>query len=65
MSFDRARLATVHLVPLTPFSPDGREVLEGVLGGFARWLYDAGVRVFLPAAGTGEFHSLAAAEVVA
>ena len=29
-----------------------------------RWLYDAGIRVFLPAAGTGEFHSLSAGEVV-
>jgi 4-hydroxy-tetrahydrodipicolinate synthase len=36
-----------------------------VLGDFARSLYDAGVRVFLPAAGTGEFHSLTAGEVIA
>jgi 4-hydroxy-tetrahydrodipicolinate synthase len=65
MDFDTARLATVHLVPPTPFSTDGRDLLAGVLGDFARSLYDAGVRVFLPAAGTGEFHSLTAGEVIA
>lgn len=65
MDFDTARLATVHLVPPTPFSTDGRDLLAGVLGEFARSLYDAGVRVFLPAAGTGEFHSLTAGEVIA
>jgi 4-hydroxy-tetrahydrodipicolinate synthase len=50
---------------LTPFSADGLTVLPEVLGTFARSLYDAGIRVFLPGAGTGEFHSLTAAEVVA
>jgi 4-hydroxy-tetrahydrodipicolinate synthase len=65
MDLDLDRLSTVQLVPLTPFSPDGTTVLPDVLGGFARSMYDAGIRVFLPAAGTGEFHSLTAAEVVA
>ncbi|WP_406695940.1 hypothetical protein V5E97_33595 [Singulisphaera sp. Ch08] len=55
MSLDPARLSTVQLVPLTPFSEDGETVRTEVLADFARWLYDAGIRVFLPAAGTGEF----------
>ncbi|MFO0888099.1 MAG: dihydrodipicolinate synthase family protein [Isosphaeraceae bacterium] len=58
MGLDLARLSTVQLVPLTPFSEDGSTVLPDVLGSFARAMYGAGIRVFLPAAGTGEFHSL-------
>ena len=57
-------LSTVQLVPLTPLSPDGRRVEYERLTMFARDLYEAGIRVFLPAAGTGEFHSLSAREVV-
>jgi 4-hydroxy-tetrahydrodipicolinate synthase len=64
MGFDFQRLSTVQLVPLTPFSADGLTVLPEVLGTFARSVYEAGIRVFLPGAGTGEFHSLTAAEVV-
>ena len=64
MGFDLERLATVQLVPLTPFSADGATLLPEVLGAFARSVYEAGIRVFLPAAGTGEFHSLTPAEVV-
>lgn len=64
MPFDLQRLATVQLVPLTPFSPDGRQVLPDLLAAFTKDLYEAGMRVFLPAAGTGEFHSLTASEVV-
>ncbi len=56
MAIDIERLRTVQLVPLTPFSADGLAVLPEVLGSFSRSLYDAGIRVFLPAAGTGEFH---------
>src|SRR5262250_252872 len=63
--FDHSRLATVHLVPPTPFTADGREVVPEKLGAFVKAMVDAGMRVFLPAAGTGEFHSLTAAEVVA
>ncbi|MDR3622699.1 MAG: dihydrodipicolinate synthase family protein [Paludisphaera borealis] len=64
MTFDLSRLDTVQLVPLTPFSSDGSKVLPDVLGSFTSWLYDAGVRVFLPGAATSEFHSLSAEEVV-
>jgi 4-hydroxy-tetrahydrodipicolinate synthase len=62
-SFDLARLATVHLVPPTPFTPDGAELNPERLADFVRSMVVAGIRVFLPAAGTGEFHSLSAAEV--
>jgi 4-hydroxy-tetrahydrodipicolinate synthase len=62
--FDLARLATVHLVPPTPFTADGRRVVPEVLGRFVREMVAAGVRVFIPAAGTGEFHSLSASEAV-
>ena len=64
MRLDPARLDTVQLVPPTPFSADGTAVRPEVLGEFARELYDAGVRVVLPGAGTGEFHSLTADEVL-
>jgi len=64
MAFDLSRLDTVQLVPLTPFSGDGARVLPDALSSLTRWLYDAGIRVFLPGAGTGEFHSLSAEEVV-
>ena len=64
MSFDVSRLATVQLVPLTPFSADGSKVVPEVLTAFARSAYDAGIRVFVPGAGTGEFQSLTPDEVV-
>ena len=62
---DLDRFATVQLVPLTPFSADGEHVLADRLTAFVRKMYEAGIRVFLPAAGTGEFHSLAADEILA
>jgi 4-hydroxy-tetrahydrodipicolinate synthase len=65
MTFDLARLATVQLVPLTPFSADGSKVVPEVLKGFAKSAYEAGIRVFVPGAGTGEFQSLSDEEVVA
>src|SRR5262245_43484211 len=57
-------MSTVQLVPLTPMSADGRRVDYERLTMFTRDLYDAGIRVFLPAAGTGEFHSLSTKEVI-
>lgn len=61
-SLDPSRLNTVHLVPPTPFTPDGSRVVPEVLTAFVKDMVAVGVRVFLPAAGTGEFHSLTAAE---
>ncbi|MFO0952345.1 MAG: dihydrodipicolinate synthase family protein [Isosphaeraceae bacterium] len=63
MAFDPARLDTVQVVPPTPFSADAAQVRPDALGSLARWLYEAGMRVFLPAAGTGEFRSLTPTEV--
>lgn len=62
-SFDPASLRTVHLVPLTPFDTHDR-LNGGVLGAHIARMYAAGLRVFLPAAGTSEFHSLSEDEVV-
>jgi len=64
MSLERSRLSNVQLVPLTPFSDDGTRVRPEILSAFASDLYREGVRVFIPGAGTGEFHSLSADEVV-
>lgn len=64
-SLDLRKLDTVQLVPPTPFSPDGQCVMTDVLSTLVRELSQAGIRVFLPAAGTGEFHSLSADEIVA
>jgi 4-hydroxy-tetrahydrodipicolinate synthase len=61
---DLSRLDTVQLVPPTPFSEDGRQVNYEELGRFATSLVKAGVTALLPAAGTGEFHSLSADEVI-
>lgn len=61
----RSRLATVQIVPCTPFSADGQKVVYEQLAKLTRNLAAAGIRVFLPAAGTGEFHSLSVDEVVA
>src|SRR5262245_32201456 len=63
-ALDAARLNTVQLVPLTPMSADGKRIQSDVMTAFIRDLAKAGIRVFLPAAGTGEFHSLSAEEVV-
>lgn len=62
-AFDRRRLDTVQLVPPTPFTPDGRKLVADRLGRLIHHLATAGIKVFLPAAGTGEFHSLTPAEI--
>ncbi len=56
-------LRTVHLVPLTAYRSDGSLDLEAQAAHTAR-MYEAGMRVFLPAAGTSEFHNLSADEIV-
>jgi dihydrodipicolinate synthase/N-acetylneuraminate lyase len=63
-ALDADRLNTVQLVPLTPMSADGKRILPDVMTAFIRDLAKAGICVFLPAAGTGEFHSLSADEIV-
>lgn len=61
---DLARLDTVQLVPPTPFAADGKSVKYDELSRFTESVVKAGISVLLPAAGTGEFHSLSADEVV-
>ena len=62
-ALDPHKLRTVHLVPLTAFTPAGHIDQDAQAEHSAR-MYAAGIRVFLPAAGTSEFHSLSADEVV-
>lgn len=61
--YDRARIRTVHLVPLTAYNAAGQLDRDVQSGHIAR-MYAAGIRVFMPAAGTSEFHSLSADEIV-
>ena len=62
-TYDRSRLRTVHLVPLTAYDAAGQLALDVQARHIAR-MYAAGIRVFMPAAGTSEFHSLSADEIV-
>jgi 4-hydroxy-tetrahydrodipicolinate synthase len=62
--FDRAKLATVQFVPPSPMSSDTERLLPELLEQLLRRMINAGARVLLPAAGTGEFHSLSAEEVI-
>ena len=62
-TFNPADLRTVHLVPLTAYHADGRLNGDAYSSHIAD-MYAAGMRVYLPAAGTSEFHSLAADEIV-
>ncbi|MBI1901697.1 MAG: dihydrodipicolinate synthase family protein, partial [Planctomycetia bacterium] len=57
-------LRTVQLVPVTAFDGEGRLALT-VMEANARRLFEAGIRVFIPCAGSSEFHSLRADEIVA
>ncbi|MGD9856191.1 MAG: dihydrodipicolinate synthase family protein [Planctomycetaceae bacterium] len=61
--FDQRCLRTVHLVPLTAYDESGAPDLDAQAEHIAR-MSAAGITAFLPAAGTGEFHSLSADEVV-
>lgn len=61
--FDPTDLRTVHLVPLTAYDADGR-INADVQAEHFRNMAEAGMRVYLPAAGTSEFHSLSADEIV-
>ena len=61
--FNQESLRTVHLVPLTAFQADG-SINASLQAEHTQRMYAAGIRCFLPAAGTSEFHSLNADEVV-
>ena len=62
-SFNAELLRSVHLVPLTAYSADGC-VDSDLQSRHTERMYAAGIRCFLPAAGTSEFHSLSADEIV-
>ena len=62
-ALDPSRLRGVHLVPLTAFDEQGKINFNLQEKHIAR-LSQAGIRIFMPAAGTGEFHSLSADEIV-
>ncbi len=62
-TYDRSRLRTVHLVPLTAFDSSGKLNLDVQAQHIDR-MRRAGIRVYMPAAGTSEFHSLSADEIV-
>ncbi len=61
--YDSSLLRTVHLVPLTAYDADG-QINVPVQAAHITSMYTAGMRVYLPAAGTSEFQSLSADEVV-
>ncbi|GAB4159620.1 MAG: dihydrodipicolinate synthase family protein [Planctomycetaceae bacterium] len=62
-SFQPSDLRTVHLVPLTAYDSNNQIHTDLQAEHFAR-MTAAGMKVFLPAAGTSEFHSLSADEIV-
>jgi len=62
-TIERQRLRSVHVVPVTAFGAEGRLDLA-VQAEHTRRLVRAGATVLMPAAGTGEFHSLTADEAV-
>ena len=57
------QIRTVHLVPLTPWDSAGRLNRDSLAEHISR-MYAAGMRVFLPAAGTSEYQNLSADEIV-
>ena len=62
MSLTPTDLATVHLVPLTPFDSSG-EFAEKIHRTHIARLCEAGVTTFLPAAATSGFYQLTASEI--
>lgn len=62
-SFDRESLWQVQMVPLTAFDSRGKLALAPMREQTQR-LLAAGVRVFIPCAGSSEFHTLTADEIV-
>jgi 4-hydroxy-tetrahydrodipicolinate synthase len=57
------QLRTVQVVPATPYTATG-EIHYETMQTLNRRLYEAGIRVFIPCAGSAEFDSLSADEIV-
>lgn len=62
-SFRPEALRTVQVVPVTAYDAAGELNLD-VMRQHTQRLFDAGMRVFIPCAGSSEFHSLSADEIV-
>ncbi len=62
-SFRSEALRTVQVVPVTAYDEAGELNLD-VMRQHTQRLFDAGMRVFIPCAGSSEFHSLSADEIV-
>ena len=60
-TIDPRRLRTVHLVPLTAYNRQGR-LNAALQAEHVTQMAAAGLRVFLPGAGTSEFHNLTVEE---
>jgi len=60
---DLKQFHTVQLVPVTPFDKEGQVNPEATRQLYER-LGKAGIRVFIPCAGSAEFHALQADEIV-
>src|SRR5947207_15840300 len=59
----RPLLRTVQLVPITAFDSAG-DVDLAPMRAHTRRLFEAGIRCFIPCAGSAEFHSLSSREIV-
>lgn len=63
-SFAPHKLRTVQLVPATGFDANGELALDAMRE-HTRRLFEAGIRVFIPCAGSSEFHALRIEEITA
>lgn len=63
MTVQREQFHTVQLVPITAFDSNGDLNLEPMRTLMSR-SYEAGIRVFLPCAGSAEFHALQPSEII-
>lgn len=63
-AFSRESLHHAQVVPLTAFDQQG-EIALGPMRQQTQRLLEAGVRVFIPCAGSSEFHTMVASEIVA
>jgi len=63
MTFNPADIRGVHLVPLTAFDTSNR-INEELQAHHIRNMYQAGIRIYMPAAGTSEFQNLSLDEIV-
>lgn len=59
----REDLRTVQLVPITPFDDQGK-LNQAIMQTLAERMVDAGIKVFIPCAGSAEFHSLLDSEIL-